>query len=59
MSAHALPVAPFEMLGFMRSTLVACLALAVTVGAVGTLHLSFGEQHPLDHQHHCRDEHDD
>jgi zinc/manganese transport system permease protein len=37
MSAHALLVAPFETLGFMRSALVACLALALANGAVGTL----------------------
>ena len=37
MSVHALLVAPFETLGFMRAALVACLALALTNGAVGTL----------------------
>jgi ABC-type Zn uptake system ZnuABC Zn-binding protein ZnuA/ABC-type Mn2+/Zn2+ transport system permease subunit len=37
MSVHALLVAPFETLGFMRSALVACLALALANGAVGTL----------------------
>ena len=37
MSAHALIVEPFETLGFMRAALVACLALALTNGAVGTL----------------------
>ena len=37
MSAHALLVAPFETLGFMRAALVACLALALANGAVGTL----------------------
>ena len=37
MSAHALIVEPFETLAFMRSALVACLALALTNGAVGTL----------------------
>ena len=37
MSAHSLLVAPFETLGFMRSALVACLALALANGAVGTL----------------------
>jgi len=37
MSAHELLVAPFETLGFMRSALVACLALALANGAVGTL----------------------
>ena len=34
---HAFLVAPFETLGFMRSALVACLALALANGAVGTL----------------------
>ena len=34
---HALLLAPFETLGFMRAALVACLALAVTNGALGTL----------------------
>ena len=37
MSAHALLVAPFETLGFMRAALVACFALALANGAVGTL----------------------
>src|SRR3981081_4254524 len=37
MSAHALIVEPFETLGFMRAALVACLALALVNGAVGTL----------------------
>jgi zinc/manganese transport system permease protein len=37
MSAHTLLVAPFETLGFMRAALVACLALALANGAVGTL----------------------
>ena len=37
MSAHALIVEPFETLGFMRAALVACLALALANGAVGTL----------------------
>jgi zinc/manganese transport system permease protein len=37
MSAHALIVEPFENLAFMRAALVACLALALTNGAVGTL----------------------
>jgi zinc/manganese transport system permease protein len=37
MSAHALIVEPFESLAFMRAALVACLALALTNGAVGTL----------------------
>ena len=32
MSAHLLLVAPFESLGFMRTALVACLALAVLNG---------------------------
>ena len=36
-AAHSLLVAPFETLGFMRSALVACLALALANGAVGTL----------------------
>src|SRR5882757_10497766 len=36
-SAHALLVAPFETLGFMRAALVACLALALANGTVGTL----------------------
>jgi zinc/manganese transport system permease protein len=37
MSAHALIVAPFETLAFMRAALVACLALALSNGALGTL----------------------
>jgi zinc/manganese transport system permease protein len=37
MSAHALIVEPFESLAFMRAALVACLALALANGAVGTL----------------------
>jgi len=37
MSLHALVVAPFETLDFMRAALVACIALALTNGAVGTL----------------------
>jgi zinc/manganese transport system permease protein len=37
MSVHALLLAPFETLEFMRVALVACLALALTNGAVGTL----------------------
>ena len=37
MSVHALFVEPFETLGFMRTALVACLALALSNGAVGTL----------------------
>jgi zinc/manganese transport system permease protein len=37
MSAYALIVAPFASLAFMRAALVACLALALTNGAVGTL----------------------
>ena len=37
MSLHALLVAPFETLDFMRAALVACIALALTNGAVGTL----------------------
>jgi zinc/manganese transport system permease protein len=36
-SGHALLIAPFESLGFMRTALVACLALALANGAVGTL----------------------
>jgi zinc/manganese transport system permease protein len=36
-TAHALLVAPFETLGFMRSALVACVALAFANGTVGTL----------------------
>lgn len=34
---HAVVLAPFETLGFMRSALVACLALALANGVVGTL----------------------
>jgi zinc/manganese transport system permease protein len=37
MSAHALIVEPFETLAFMRAALVACLALALANGAIGTL----------------------
>jgi len=37
MSAHALILGPFETLAFMRAALVACLALALANGAVGTL----------------------
>jgi zinc/manganese transport system permease protein len=37
MSAHALIVEPFETLAFMRAALVACLALALSNMAVGTL----------------------
>jgi zinc/manganese transport system permease protein len=37
MSGHALLIAPFETLGFMRSALVACIALALANGAIGTL----------------------
>jgi zinc/manganese transport system permease protein len=37
MSAYALIVEPFETLAFMRAALVACLALALVNGAVGTL----------------------
>jgi zinc/manganese transport system permease protein len=36
-SLYTLLVAPFEALGFMRAALVACLALALANGAVGTL----------------------
>ncbi len=36
-ATHSLLVTPFETLGFMRSALVACLALALANGAVGTL----------------------
>jgi zinc/manganese transport system permease protein len=36
-SGHALLIAPFETLGFMRTALVACLALALANGAIGTL----------------------
>jgi zinc/manganese transport system permease protein len=34
---HALLMAPFETLGFMRTALVACAALALANGAIGTL----------------------
>ena len=37
MSVHGLIVEPFETLAFMRAALVACLALALSNGAVGTL----------------------
>jgi zinc/manganese transport system permease protein len=37
MSAHAMIVQPFETLAFMRAALVACLALALANGAVGTM----------------------
>ena len=37
MSVHALFVEPFETLAFMRTATVACLALALSNGAVGTL----------------------
>src|ERR1700681_3853354 len=37
MSAYALIVEPFASLAFMRGALVACLALALANGAVGTL----------------------
>jgi zinc/manganese transport system permease protein len=37
MSAHALIIEPFESLAFMRAALVACLALALSNGPVGTL----------------------
>jgi zinc/manganese transport system permease protein len=37
MSLHALIVEPFQTLAFMRAALVACLALALMNGAVGTL----------------------
>jgi zinc/manganese transport system permease protein len=37
MSAHALLIEPFQSLAFMRTALVACVALALTNGAVGTL----------------------
>src|SRR6266704_5515087 len=37
MSAHVLIVEPFETLAFMRAALVACFALALANGAVGTL----------------------
>jgi zinc/manganese transport system permease protein len=36
-SVHALLVAPFETLEFMRAALVACIALAMANGVVGTL----------------------
>jgi zinc/manganese transport system permease protein len=36
-SIHALLIAPFESLAFMRTALVACLALALANGAVGTM----------------------
>ena len=37
MSWHALILEPFQTLAFMRAALVACLALALMNGAVGTL----------------------
>ena len=37
MSLHALIIEPFETLAFMRAALVACLALALMNGTVGTL----------------------
>jgi zinc/manganese transport system permease protein len=37
MSLHALTLEPFETLAFMRAALVACLALALMNGAIGTL----------------------
>jgi zinc/manganese transport system permease protein len=37
MSAHGLLIEPFQSLAFMRTALVACVALALTNGAVGTL----------------------
>ena len=37
MSLHALILEPFQTLAFMRAALVACLALALMNGAVGTL----------------------
>src|ERR1700756_2618697 len=37
MSAHALILEPFETLAFMRAALVACMALALANGAIGTL----------------------
>jgi len=37
MSLHALIIEPFQTLAFMRAALVACLALALMNGAVGTL----------------------
>ena len=36
-SAHLLLIAPFESLGFMRTALVACVALALLNGVIGTL----------------------
>ena len=35
--AYSLLIGPFEMFGFMRTALVACLALALANGPVGTL----------------------
>jgi zinc/manganese transport system permease protein len=35
--AYSLLIGPFEMFGFMRTALVACLALALASGPVGTL----------------------
>jgi ABC-type Zn uptake system ZnuABC Zn-binding protein ZnuA/ABC-type Mn2+/Zn2+ transport system permease subunit len=37
MTTHALLIAPFATLGFMRTALVACIALGLANGAVGTL----------------------
>jgi len=37
MSWHAMLIAPFETLGFMRTALVACFALALANGTLGTL----------------------
>ncbi len=37
MNLHTLLLAPFETLGFMRSALVACVALALMNGVIGTL----------------------
>jgi zinc/manganese transport system permease protein len=37
MTVHALIVEPFETLAFMRAALVACIALALANGALGTL----------------------
>jgi zinc/manganese transport system permease protein len=37
MSAHALILEPFETFAFMRAALVACVALALANGAIGTL----------------------
>jgi zinc/manganese transport system permease protein len=37
MTLHALLLAPFETLDFMRAALVACLALALSNGTIGTL----------------------